>query len=269
MDLHALEYYAGYSERTPHGHFHAVIPLHDAPHIEWKQAHSLSANLCRGWFELAKLPAKDRIEFTRDFWLAKLPYCPHLDEFISKFFSSIDDIGVFLTQQKYEDPFDVELVYSLAENSGFFHGACPASEAELIKLRKDFPEYILPLDYLAFLEIHNGFAKLSDTGILPSGKMRESYDGFVKMLESESEPIITSKGTSVNPASLIPFYESFGMPYYQCFWADWYPDQEMGNVYYSALTRTLSICKKRDDCIETMAFETFANWLMFYLEKID
>ena len=269
MDLHAIEYYSAYSEQEPHGHFHRVIPIHDEPFLDWTEASKLAPGLCRGWYELSQLPIQDRIEFTREFWLAKIPYRPGLDEFLFNFFASLDDIGIFLTQQKYADPFEVHLVYSLVNNSGFFHGKCPASEAEIINLQKVFPNYILPADYLAFLQVHNGFAKLTDTGITPSINMKEGFEAFQKKLVEGPDPIATCEGDYVNPASLIPFYESFGMPFFQCFWGDWYPDQEMGNVYYSGLTRTISTCKKKDDCVETMAFETFTDWLMFYLEKID
>jgi hypothetical protein len=267
MDHHALEHYSSYSEKAPHGHFHRVIPLHDQPSLSWKEASEMAPRLCRGWYELAQLAVQDRIEFTRDFWLAKLPYHAHLSEFIVKFFASLDDIGIFLTQQKYEDPFDVHLVYSLAGNSGFFHGEPPASEAEIITLQKVFLDYILPVDYLAFLQIHNGFAKLTDTGITPSTAMKESYEAFQEIVEQD--PVTTMKGKAVNPKSLIPFYKSFGLPFFQCFWGEWYPEQEMGTVYYSGMTKTISTCVKADDDVETMAFKTFADWLMFYLEKID
>lgn len=269
MDLHAIEYYTPYSDQSPHSHFHAVIPLHDNPFLDWSEASQLAPQLSRGWYELSQLSVRDRIEFTRDFWLTKLPYHPELNEFLMKFFASLDDIGIFLIQQKYEDPFYVHFVYSLADNSGFFHGGCPATEKEIINLQKDFTNYILPVDYLAFLEIHNGFAKLTDTGIIPSVKMKESYEAFQNMLQEEEEPISTTHGTPVNPTSLIPFYESFGMPFFQCFWGEWYPEQEMGNVYYSSLTRKICTCDKKDESAETMAFEMFTDWLMFYLEKID
>ncbi len=269
MDLHAIEFYSAYSEPGPHGHFHKVIALHEERLVDWDEAVEMAPTLCRGWYELAQLPVQDRLEFTRDFWLTKLPYHPTLNEFLGKFFASLDDIGVFLTQRSYEDPFEAHLVYSLADNSGFFHGESPADEIKIINLQKDFPNYILPADYLAFLQIHNGFAKLTDTGITPSTKMKESYEAFQKMLEESEEPITTSDGASVNPVALIPFYESFGMPFFQCFWGDWYPDQEMGNVYYSALSRRIATCKRKEECAETMAFQTFTDWLMFYLEKID
>jgi hypothetical protein len=269
MDLHAIDYYSAYSEPGPHGHFHKVIALHEEPLIDWPEATKIASGLCRGWYELAQLPVQDRIEFTRDFWLAKLPYDPKLNDFLVKFFASLDDVGIFLTQQKYEDPFIAHLVYSLADNSGFFHGESAASEAEIIRLQKEFTNYILPADYLAFLQIHNGFAKLTDTGMTSSIKMKESYDAFQQMLKEGEEPITTSSGASVNPASLIPFYESFGMPFFQCFWGEWYPDQEMGNVYYSAQMRKIFTSERKDEGAETMAFQSFTDWLMFYLEKID
>jgi hypothetical protein len=269
MDVHAADYYSAYSEPGPHGHFHKVIALHEDPLLDWSDAVKIAPSLCRGWYELAQLPLQDRIEFTREFWLTKLPYHPNLNMFLSQFFTSLDDVGIFLTQQRYEDPFIAHLVYSLSDNNGFFHGESPATEAEIIRLQKDFPNYILPADYLAFLQIHNGFAKLTDTGITPSTKMKESYEAFQQLLQEEEEPITTSSRASVNPASLIPFYESFGMPFFQCFWGEWYPEQEMGNVYYSALSRTISTCDKENESAETMAFQTFLDWLMFYLEKID
>jgi SMI1 / KNR4 family (SUKH-1) len=269
MDLHAVDYYSAYSEQGSRGHFHHVIALHHDPFLDWGEASKVAPVLCRGWYELSQLPIQDRIEFTRDFWLAKLPYHPDLNAFLVKFFASLDDIGVFLTQRRFEEPYEAHLVYSLADNSGFFHGESPAEEVAIIRLQKDFANYTLPADYLAFLQIHNGFAKLTDTGVTPSAKMKETYDVFQKVLEEGIEPISTIDGTSVNPASLIPFYESFGMPFFQCFWGDWYPDQEMGNVYYSPLTRTISTCKKKDESAEMMAFESFMDWLMFYLEKID
>ncbi len=102
---------------------------------------------------------------------------------------------------------------------GFFHGEPAATTDNLINLQKDFPEYIFPLDYLAFLEIHNGFAKWTDTGIIKTAEMKEDYKNFQKMLSNE-EPLHDSKGQNIDPKALIPFYKSYGMPFFQCFWAD-------------------------------------------------
>lgn len=268
MDQHALEYYRSYSEEFPYAHFHRVIALHEEPMVDWGEASELAPNLCRGWYELAQLPLQDRLEFTREFWCAKFTSHPTFVEFIVNFFDTVDDIGIFLTQQKYDDPFSVQLVYSLSENSGFFHGCPPAAENVIINLQKVFSDYILPADYLNFFRIHNGFAKLTDSGITKTEDMQEGYENLQKVLE-KGEPLRTTSGIPINPKSLIPFYKSFDMPFFQCFCGDWYPDQEMGNVYYSGLTHTVSDYDKADLGIETMAFENFTDWLMFYLEKID
>jgi hypothetical protein len=268
MDQHAREFYCSYSEESPHGSFHRVIELNEDPLIDWPEAFEIAPQLSRGWYELAQLPVQDRIEFTREFWLAKLPYHPKLTPFLTQFFSGVDDIAIFLTQKKFDDPFEVHFVYSLVKNGGFFHGKSPATDQEIIDLQKKFPDFILPADYLAFLQIHNGFAKLDDTGICKSSEMQNAYENFQKLLD-KAGPIITAKGTTVNPRSLIPFYQSFGMSFFQCFWGEWYPDQEMGNVYYSSVSGAISECTKSNDCVDTMAFTTFEEWLMFYLEKLD
>jgi hypothetical protein len=59
------------------------------------------------------------------------------------------------------------------------------------------------------------------------------------------------------------------MPFFQCFWGEWYPEREMGNVYYSGFTRSISDYTQFGVGVETMAFETFTDWLMFYLETIE
>lgn len=269
MDQHAREYYRAYSEEHPQGHFHQVILLHENLLIDWSEVSALAADLRRGWYELSHLSRQDRIEFTREFWLMTLPYHPRLTEFLMKFFASLDDVNVILTQHRYDDLFESHLVYSLAGNSGFFHGKCPADGAEIISLQKNFPNYVLPADYLAFLQIHNGFAKLTDTGVIPSTLMKERYETFQRVIEERQMLVTTMEGDPVNPMSLIPFYQSFDTPFFQCFWGEWNPNQEMGNVYYSELTGRIVTSKKREDSLETLAFEAFTDWLMFYLEKID
>lgn len=269
MDKHALEYYSAYSSQTSKGHFHHVIALHENHLVDWFEAKQLSPSLVKGWYELAQLPVKDRLELVCEFWLARLPYQPEMSAFILHFFSSLDDIGIFLTQKSYDEPFFPHLVYSLKENNGFFRGNPPISEAGLSQLQSDFQDVIFPQDYLAFLQIHDGFAKGEDTGIIPSIRMREMYEIFQLDILEEELPIMTTDLVSVNPVVLIPFYESFGMPFFQCFLGDWYPDQEMGNVYYSITTKTISCCRNKGECVETMAFESFLDWLMFYMEILE
>lgn len=267
MDSHALEYYSPFADDVPHGHFHNIISLHDHPELMWSDAAKLAPRLTKGWYELARCSIRDRIDFTHEFWMKKLPYNPNLTPSLDTFFGNLDDIGIFLTQTNSGEPYEAQLVYSLADNSGFFHGSIPAAETEIIGLQKEFPDYILPIDYLSFLQIHNGFAKLTDTGIMSTAELPISYHAFQDMLEKE-DPLATPQGVSINPKSLIPFYKSFGLPFFQCFWGEWYPENEMGNVYYSGVTKMISDCSKTDFRVETMAFETFTDWLIFYLEKI-
>lgn len=267
MDLHVKEYFLPFSENCPHGTFHKVIDLNTTLDFDWKTIHNRVPTLPKGWYELSQLTVQDRIDFLRDYWLSKIPFCPHILERLDPFFNKLDDVGLFLTQRSYNDPWKAEVVYSLKNNSGFFRGGPPASSEQLFNLQKLFPETILPEDYVAFLRVHNGFSKVNDTGIIPVENMEDRYNVF--QLSFEPNGLITTpQGTPVNPKSLIPFYESFGMPFYQCFWSDWYPESEMGNVYYSGVTRQISSVDTAD-CTDQMAFCTFTDWLLFYLETIS
>lgn len=269
MDNHVKEYFCQASDEAPHGNFHQVIPLHESPQkFKWSDLSKKIPKLCRGWYELSHLSEQDRIEFLRDYWLAKLPYHRDSLTMFNQFFSSLDDIGVYLVQKKYDDPFEAQLVYSIKDGGGFFRGACGASEDDLISLQKQFTNTLFPPDFVAFLHIHNGFSKATDTGIIPTHKIWESYQKFQQVLALE-DPLVSAKGQTVDPATLIPFYESFGMPVFQCFWSEWYPEQEMGNVYYSGLTKTLSDVETSNSSTDNLAFYTFLDWLFFYLERID
>lgn len=268
MDIHAIEYFSKYSDDSPHGHFHEVLSLHDNKDLTWEELSHLSPSLCRGWFELSKLSDSDRIEFTQDFWFSKIPYRPHLNESLVCFFRSLDSIGIYLTKKTYDEPYVPQMVYSFKEDGGFFHGESPMTEEEQVLLQKDFVDSILPQDFLSFLQIHNGFAKLTDSGIFKTSEIPLIYKQFQEMLSKERELVTTVSGLAVNPSKLIPFYKSFDMPFFQCFWAEWYPDDEMGTVYYSGVSHTISD-PNAEDSAESMAFETFLDWLMFYIEKID
>lgn len=267
MDHHIKEYYCQFHDDSPRGNFHKVISLND-PHANWEMGVQLVPKLCKGWYELTRLSIQDRIEFMRDFWLTKLSYHSHLDEFLTRFFASLDDIVVYLIQKKFDDPYEAHLVYSLKDNNGFFRGSLPALDQEIVTMQKNFPGITFPKDYLAFLQIHNGFCKTTDcTGLYPSAVMKENYLAFQEILKKE-DALTTTKGQIVDPAKLIPFYESFGMPYYQCFWAEWYPEQEMGNVYYSSTAHTISAVDGKEAASDSMAFTTFLDWLMFYMERV-
>lgn len=270
MDRHIREYYSAFSDETPKGQFHSVIALNDEPNLKWEELVKKVPGLCKGWYELTHLTASDRLEFVCDYWMTRLPYRAGLKEFLMNFFNELDDIAVYIYQKKFDDPFRAELVYSLKEGKGFFKGLPGVDIDELTRLQQAFPNYIFPEDFLGFLKVHNGFSKATDvSGLIPAYKMKESYINFQEMLSDQLSLLTTTDELSVEPKSLIPFYESFGMPFFQCFYGEWYPEQEMGNVYYSLQTNTISDISGGSTGPESMAFPTFIDWLMFYLESVE
>ena len=105
MDHHIKEYYCQFQDNSPRGNFHKVISLND-PHVSWEAAIQYVPKLCKGWYELTRLSTRDRIDFTRDFWLSKLSYHTNLNDFLNRFFASLDDIVVYIIQKKFDDPFE-------------------------------------------------------------------------------------------------------------------------------------------------------------------
>ncbi|MDB2614049.1 hypothetical protein N9Y92_02695 [Chlamydiales bacterium] len=265
MDYHVQEHYKESSGEDPvKGTFHRVIALHESPNIHWEEVLSYIPNMSRGWYELCHLSTKDRLDFTRDFWFSKLPYHQNIENFLENFFSQIDDIGVYITQRTFDGPYQCQFVYSVQNNGGYYHGELPADDKALISLSKAFPQVIFPQDFISFMQIHNGFSKGDDVGIVRVEKLQVLYKQLQELFINR-EPLFTSKGQIIDPSRLIPFYSSFGTPNYQCFWEEWYPEQEMGNVYYSEVSKTISDINAEDD---TMAFPSFSAWLQFYLEMI-
>ncbi len=269
MNKHVKEFFKKSPDQATADNFHHVIALEEEQNLEWGTLNKLVPDLCKGWYELSHLTVKDRIEFTRDFWFNKLPYHCGFSQFLLKFFDSMDDINVFITQKNCNDPFEATIVYSIKDNSGFYRGGSPAQEEEIEALQQQFSNYILPVDYKAFLRIHNGFRKTTDcTGLTRINHMKEKNEAFQQLLSTQDQ-VLTIGGKEVNPKSLIAFYESFGMPFFQCFWGDWYPAEEMGNVYYSATTKRITHCEGAGLSPENLAFPTFLDWLKFYLEQIS
>ena len=240
---------------------HSVIFLTDGA-ISWEEANQKTSTLPRGWYELCQLTSTDRIEFVQGFWLSLLPYHPIFHQFLSDFFEKLDDVGVVLSQSKKEAPWVAEMIYSLKDNRSFFRGLPPGQESDLEELRS-FLDH-LPFDYLSFLRIHNGFGRLSEMGLLQSDQVVEAKTHLMDQL-LVSEPVLKVGEQVIDPSSLIPFYD-YGLGSYQCFFADWYPVNEMGNVYLSGIDYTLSNYMDRKEWADQLAFPTFLEWLTFYLE---
>lgn len=267
MNSHVHRFYRKFAdEQAPIRLYHEVIGLNEAPRFSWDDLSKKAPSLPKGWYELSRLNTGDRVEFIRDYWLSTLPYLPHVHDFLEKFFSKLDDIGIYLTQLRFDSSFESEIVYSLKDGSCFYHGSPPCSEEEIKSLKIEFEE-VLPEDFLAFLKIHDGFSKHSDTGIIKRkhlNTVRKQLLDEIKQLQRE----FTLQGKSVDPVDLIPFYESFGRPSYQCFFALWTPSEQAGNIYCSPAENTLSNIQDRNGWQENLAFPTFLDWLVFYLESI-
>lgn len=268
MNSHVHKYYRKFvGEETPIPLFHDVVALHDEPTLSWSEISKKVPSMPRGWYELAHLNAQDRIEFVRDFWQATLPFVPHIHTFIRDFFFSLDDIGIYAYQWKGDQEFACEVVYSLKDGSCFYHGGPPCDEKEIGFLNHHFDDD-LPQDYLSFLRIHNGFSKHTDTGILKAQDVVYLH----KQIEEEvlkQNLTISCRGQIIDPKDLVPFYESFGLRSYQCFFREWYPDLEMGNVYFSPIEKVISDFLDQNALHDTMAFSSFLDWLAFYLEEIE
>lgn len=267
MNEHVTRYYQ--SHAGGEGDFVDAYPLHEIPEGEcgFEEASSMSPTLPRGWFELAHLSPEDRIEFIKGHWNARIPFVPHIRKLIGHFFAQIDDIGIFLIQRRTEHPHTPQMVYSLSGDRGFFHGSPGATGDETEELEGAFPDVTFPSDYLAFLKVHNGFSKVTDTGIVPSYQVPLVYEEFQELLETRP-PLMITDVEEVDPRRLVPFYQSFGLQCYQAFYADWYPEGQMGNLYYSGGEHTLSNFHKRALWADNLAFPTFLDWLVFYLEVL-
>ncbi|MES2273866.1 MAG: SMI1/KNR4 family protein [Chlamydiota bacterium] len=247
--------------------FCEVLFLTDGVETSWKDISERAPSLPRGWFELSRVNSSDRIEFTRDFWLDRLPYQPSTQIDVCDFFERLDDVAVVLLRKKEEEFLSAELVYSLKDGSTFFRGKVPAVEVDLDEMKNEMG-VLLPRDYIAFLHIHNGFGMLSEMGLLSTQEIPDVRRQVSDFLVRSDRPI-KSGSSNVDPGSLIPFYEIFGLSSYQCFYSDWYPGAEMGNVYLSGIDYTISDTSDRTAWTENLAFPTFLEWLSYYLQGMN
>ena len=262
-------YYKEFNVNDPSpGHFHKVIVLNEHTNLTFDDVTLMCPKFPKGWFELSKLSPSLRIEFVRDHWYQKLPYIANFSQYLSHFFETIEDIDILLTKKSFEDVFDEEMVYTLKGEKGFFRARGPASDEAIGLVQKKIGTLLLPKDYTHFLKIHDGFSKSTDTGMIRVIKLVEVYDALLAFL-APLDPIVSCEAKAIGPKNLIPFYESFGLHGYQCFFADWYPEQEMGNIYYSGIEHRVSDYKNRELWVENLAFPTFLDWLLFYIKGVE
>ena len=257
MNRLVQEFYQAQGKTRSESPFVAVLALAECQK-SWAELQKLSPSLPRGYFELSRLSAEDRISFTRDFWLNLLPYHPRSHAKLLDFFAELDDVGPFLCQVKKGGEWKAEMVYSLRGDRSFFRGRPPCNSKGIEELIQEM-NHSLPRDYLSFFRIHNGFGKLSEWGLL-------SVDEILDKKRELEALLVKTDRFRVDPSSLIPFYESPLGASWQCFYADWYPGSEMGNVYLSGIDYTISDYTDRKEWADQFAFPTFLEWLTTFLE---
>lgn len=247
--------------------FMEVRFLSEETDVTWEEISKVAFDLPRAWYELSRISPQDRVEFTRDFWLDRIPYHPSAHPSIFEFFEQLDDVVVVLTRRVEGEPMDAELVYSLADDSTFFRGKAPCTESDIQELKTEI-EVNLPRDYLSFLKIHNGFGKLSEMGLLEIQEIADTRRRVIELF-LRTEKRIKSGEMDVDPGALYPFYEALGLSSFQCFFSDWYPGSEMGNVYLSGIDYTISDVSNKKSWVENLAFPTFSEWLQLYLQGMN
>lgn len=246
-------------------HFHQVIALHEEKNLKWEDISRIVPILPRGWFELSTLSKEDRIDFTLQYWLSKLTFATSkgifLEERLINFFENMQDIGIYVTQDHKMAAFDVHMIYSLKEEIAYFHGCPPASVDTCAILAKQFETIHFPKDYLGFLEIHDGFSKYFDRGLIKTKEMAKTYLKFQD--DQFDETLLLPTGQPVDLSTLIPFYESEVLHGYRCFYADFVPELEMGNIYLSQLHNQNGYRIFDDGPV----YPTFISWFLDYLEE--
>lgn len=252
---------------TVNKEFKEVRILSEEPNTTWDQISSVAYDLPRGWFELSRVTPADRVDFTRDFWLDRMPYHPSAHPGFFEFFEQLDDVAVVLVRRREDEPLDAELVYSLADESCFFRGKPPCTESVLHELKGEL-EINLPRDFLSFSRIHNGFGKLSEMGVIEVDEIAHARRRVMDLL-IQTDKRVKSGTHDVDPGALIPFFEALGLSSFQCFYTDWYPGNEMGNVYLSGIDYILSDVSDKKTWVENLAFPTFSEWLAYYLQGMN
>jgi hypothetical protein len=247
--------------------FKRVRVLSEEKGASWEELSSEVIDLPKGWFELSRLKPLDRVGFLRDHWISFLPYQPQAHAGFLEFFSKLDDVAVVLYAEKEGEPLSPELLYSLGGSRSFFRGLPPADEEEIEELKRSF-EVSLPHDYLSFLKIHNGFGKMATLGLFPSDCLVRMHKIVREIIFGADRPLQIG-GKMIDPDALIPFYEEEGLFSFQCFYADWYPGSEMGNVYLSGIDYTISDMRDWKGWRENLAFPTFLQWLSEYVEGMS
>ena len=242
-----------------------VIFLSQDKSCLWDEISQKIPDLPKSWFELSRVHPLERIEFVKLLWQDLLPFHLKFSPYLESFFAKLDDIGIVVAKRGGE--YFPEMVYSFSDNSTFFIGNPPATFDDVRYFISQLG-FSLPQDFLSFLILHNGFGRLGSSGILSMDDVDSERQKVRKMLMGNNF-VIDHRGGVVNPQSLIPFYVDSGLNSYQCFYVDWSPMGEIGNVYLSGLNSSISDISKSFDLSDELAFASFSEWFMQFLEGIS
>ncbi|NGX56404.1 MAG: hypothetical protein K1060chlam5_00643 [Candidatus Anoxychlamydiales bacterium] len=256
MNPSVLKYYNDKS-------FEDVI-IFDKEKMDFEKAKSLCFSFPKAWAELCQINKDLRIEFYRDYLLKILPYKPNVYSFIYDFFSYLENLDVVFFKKNKTDNYECELVYSLKDIDTFFRGKEPLEEIEIKNINASF-EMLLPRDYLTFLKVHKSFSKNDDTGVFDGRILKDMQNEFINFVENKNSQI-RSDSFFIDPKTLIPFYQCYNKESFQCFFTQWFPIEEMGNVYYSGLDNQISDYHNMLNSSETLSFKSFLDWLIFYMD---
>ncbi|MCB1115248.1 MAG: SMI1/KNR4 family protein [Chlamydiia bacterium] len=228
-----------------------IIFLSEMPELSFEERKAKVPRVTKGWHELCQIPHNVRFELIRDYWFNSLPNVLTFRAFIDRFFSQVDHVGVIASTS------GLFMTYTLKDKPECFFGCPPLVDDEIAALKKeiDFP---LPEDYALFFRVHNGFFKGGDTGLHSADRLLKERERFKTL----GKHLTLGKETA-STELLLPFYRSFDLDVYQCFYKEWHPDQGMGNVLCNLKEGALS-----DPNTDPRAFPTFLEWLTFYMEKV-
>ena len=146
-----------------------VIELHEKEGVSFSQILPICPTLPKGWFELAMLTIEDRKEFFSAYWKSCFSYQPMIPERIDHFFSSLEEIGIYLVRSSKEEFYEPHLCYH-GKDEHLFIGHLPATLTQIMDAQKNFEGLIDP-QFLNFCQIHNGMNKISYGRIFALEKM--------------------------------------------------------------------------------------------------
>lgn len=218
--------------------------------ISFEEASQNVLDLPRPWYELSQISKRDRLDFLLMYWQNTLPYSPKSHPFFVQFFESLEDVSIVLVRRELF--FEAEMVFLMQNGTVFFRGFPPASESELETLKMTlFP---FPEDYLAFLKMYGGFAKLNHKGVLDPSDLLHTHTKVAAILEKGSD--------GIDPANVMPFFQDYSLNGYQCFYRDWYPENSVGNIYVSGMNHLVS---ERVHDPDSLSFISYLEWFCRYL----